>query len=190
MKREKELDRQFSTSILVDGNLLSKCKELELVVSNRDNNYYHIIGTNVVIVDVTEGFSVLTDYLVTTVDEPKKKQSLPHILSAIHFSVYQWNGRDWVKSSKEIKQFGYYVKYAIHGRGIALRGQSLDHLAETFNELDCNTRLVEKNHNEGSHRYCIHITNMEELLDFVQAVRRYEARGRQGYLVKPRKKRK
>ena len=188
-KKTKKLDKDVATSILVSTELLRQCNQLQLITSNRDNEYYHVRGTNIVIAHIEEGFNILVDYMVTTVTKPEELQSLPHMLSSFHFGVYQKKGdtggyRDWIANSANNMQVGYIIKFIIHGEGCKFDKQSLDHKSETFNELDVNTEFTYNNPNGGSHRRRIDLNTMENLLQFIEAIRKYEKKGGYGFIFK------
>lgn len=187
-KKEKKLDKTIATSILISSNLMRKCDELKLIAKNRENEYFYVKGTNMIIAHIEKDFCCLTDYMITTVSNPEELQSLPHMLSAVHLAVYQkkerhWTSRDWIANSANNMRIGYIIKYLIHGQGCKLAGQTLDHLAETWNELDANTKFTFNNINEGSHRKPIFIDNMEQLLAFIEILRQYEENGARGFVI-------
>ena len=81
-------------------------------------------------------------------------------------------------------KIGYAIKYIIHGEGCRLKDQSMDHKAETWNELDANTEFTYDNLNEGSHRKPQFINTMEELLAFINDIRKYEENGGTGFVYR------
>jgi len=187
--KRKVLEKDIATSIIVSTELMRKCYGLKLLITNRENEYYHIKGTNKVITHIEEDFCCLTDYMVTTASNPEELQSLPHMLSAVHLAVYQkknkfGSNRDWIENSANNMKIGYIIKYLIHGQGYKLTGQSLDHKAETWNELDGNNEFTYNNPNDGSHRKPIFINTMKELLEFIEVIREYEKNGGIGFVYK------
>ena len=191
-KKTKKLDKDVATSILVSTELLRQCKELQLITCNRDNEYYRVRGTNIVIAHIEKGFNILVDYMVTTVTKPEELQSLPHMLSSVHLGVYQKKGdtggyRDWITNSANNMSVGYIIKFIIHGEGCKFDNQTLDHKAETCNELDVNTEFTYNNVNDGSHRYRIEIVTMESLLKFIEVIRKYEKKGGYGFIFEKKK---
>lgn len=185
----KVLEKDIATSIIISTELMRKCEELKMLTTNRENEYYHIKQTNLAIAHIEKDFCCLTDYMVTTVSNPEELQSLPHMLSAVHFAVYQrrtkyWTSRDWIENSANNMKIGYIIKYLIHGQGCKLTGQSLDHLSETWNELDVNNEFTYNNPNDGSHRKPIFINTIDQLLAFIEVLRAYEKNGAAGYVFK------
>lgn len=190
--KRKVLEKDIATSIIISTELMRKCKELKLLTINRENEYFHIKGTNIVIAHIEDDFCCLIDYKVTTASNPEELQSLPHMLSAVHFAVYQNKNRfgasrDWIENSANNIKIGYIIKFLIHGKGCKLCGQTMDHGAETWNELDANIQFKYGNINEGSHRHPIFINTMAQLLQFVEAIRKYEKSGGSGYIFKKEK---
>ncbi len=187
--KRKVLEKDLATSIMISTELMKKCEELSLLITNRENEYYHIKNTNMVIAHIEEDFCCLIDYKVTTVSNPEELRSLPHMLSAAHYAVYQnktdfWTSRDWIIGSASKMKIGYAIKYIIHGEACRLKDQSMDHKAETWNELDINTEFTYNNPNAGSHRDPRFINTMEQLLAFINDIREYEKNGGTGYVFK------
>ena len=185
----KVLEKDIATSIIISTELMRKCKELKLLTINRENEYFHIKGTNMVIAHVEDDFCCLIDYKVTTASNPEELQNLPHMLSAVHFAVYQRknesaSSRDWIEGSANNMKIGYAVKFIIHGEECRLKNQSMDHKAETWNELDANTEFTYNNPNDGSHRVQKFINTMEQLLELIEVIRQYEKSGGIGFIFK------
>lgn len=189
IKKRKILEKDLATSIMISTELMKKCEELSLLITNRENEYYHVKGTNKVIAHIEEDFCCLVDYKVTTVNSPEALKSLPHMLSANHYAVYQKRNkfgasRDWIECSADNTKIGYTIKFIIHGEGCRLYGQTMDHGAETWNELDANIQFKYGNINEGSHKRPKFINTMEELLEFINVIREYEKNGGTGFVYK------
>lgn len=189
-KRRKKLYKHMATSIMIPIALLEKCNEVKLITQNCENEYYHVKGTNMCIAHIEDEFCCLVDYMVTTVKNPEELHSLPHMLSGQHFGVYQipnksgLKTRDWIMNSSTSMPIGHIIKYAIHGQECKLIGQTMDHEAETWNELDANIQFKYGNINEGSHRRPKFINTMEELLEFINVIREYEKNGGTGFVYK------
>lgn len=186
----KKLYKPMATSLVIPIALLEQCNEVRLVAKNRENAYFHIMGTNMCIAHIEEDFCCLTDYMVTTIGSPEELRSLPHILSGQHFGVYQipnssgMKTRDWIMNSSTNMPIGHVIKYAIHGQECKLVGQTMDHEAETWNELDANIAFKYDNINKGSHKRPRFIRTLEELLKFINSIREYEKNGGIGYVSK------
>ena len=102
-REPKVLEQEKSTSIICSRELLDRSSKLTKVAALRDNIYYHVGDTNVCIMYVEEGFCILTDYKVTIYNQPGVMCSLPNLLTASHYGVYQTlnspgGSRDWVKT--------------------------------------------------------------------------------------------
>jgi len=157
---KKVLDKAAATSILCDEAILSKEKQLKLVAECRDNKYFNVEGTNTVIMHVEEGFCILTDYMVDG-------KNLAEIMCQEHYGVYQYNGRDWVKNSATSRLVGYDIKEIVTGESGRPKGMTLDHEAETFNEMEKNKNFSSKNVNNGSHRVKVVITSDDGLQQLI-----------------------
>lgn len=162
--KRKELDKDTATSILVEEVLLQDNKDLQLVAQCRDNIYYHVIGTETVIMHVEDGFCILCDNMVNEI-------SLPSLMQKEHYAVYQSSGRDWVKNSATGRLIGYDIKEFVHGYGVRPAGQTLDHEAETFDERERNKNFSSHNINEGSHRVCVKIYDRVGLDKFIDMIK-------------------
>lgn len=158
---KKVLDKAVATSILCDEAILEKSEQLKLVAECRDNKFYLVDGTNTIIMHVEEGFCILTDYIVG-------EKNLAEMMSQEHYGVYQYNGRDWVKNSATSRLVGYDIKEIVTGVSGRPKGMTLDHEAETFNEMEKNKNFSTKNVNNGSHRVKVVITSddgLQQLID-------------------------
>lgn len=161
---KKVLNKNASTSILCDEAQLSKCGQLKLVAECRDNKYYLVNGTNTVLLHVEEGFCILTDYMVG-------KKNLAKLMEQEHYAVYQCNGRDWVKNSATGRLVGYDIKEFVTGQSGRPEGMTLDHEAETFNEMEKNKSFSADNTNKGSHRVRIVIISREGLQELIEKIK-------------------
>jgi len=158
---KKVLDKAGATSILCDEAILEKSEQLKLVADCRDNKYFNVEGTNTVIMHVEEGFCILTDYMVDG-------KNLAEMMSQEHYGVYQCNGRDWVRNTATSRLIGYDIKEIVTGVSGRPKGMTLDHVAETFNEMEKNKKFSSKNVNNGSHRVKVVITSddgLQQLID-------------------------
>lgn len=155
-KRKKELDKDIATSILCNVAILEANKKLKLVAECRDNKYYLVDKTNTVLMQVEDEFCILCDYIV---DE----KNLPIVMKNAHYAVYQSNGRDWIKNSATGQLIGYDIKEFVTGQSGRPQGMTLDHVAETFNEMEKNKQFKTDNINEGSHRIQVKISTEDDL---------------------------
>lgn len=186
----KVLDKNASTSILCENKLLIDSSELSLICGNNENKYYNVIDTNIVIMHVEHDFCILVDNYVDIYNSTDKV-SLPKMLSALKYGVYQVKGdktyRDWVRCTKSSRAIGHDIQDIVHGNGaIAARknGLTLDHGAETCNELLTNCMYKQRNINNGSHRVCIRICTVDDLRNIIQKIREYEENGSTGFFLK------
>ena len=161
--RGKVLEKKIATSIMADNSLLENNNLLERIASCRDNVYYHVKGTNAVIMHVEEGFNILCDYTVNG-------KCLPEIMKEEHYAVYQLNGRDWIKNSATGRYIGYDIKEIVTGQSGRPKGTTLDHEAETFDEREKNKMFKTNNFNNGSHRVRVEIRSQEELNDLINKI--------------------
>ena len=156
----KVLNKNVATSILCDVEILRKNPQLELVAECRDNKYYLVKETNTVLFHVEEGFCILTDYKIG-------EKNLAELMQQEHYGVYQCNGRDWVKNTATSRLIGYDIKEFVTGQSGRPKGMTLDHQAETFNEMEKNKNFSANNVNGGSHRVKVLIISpagLEELI--------------------------
>lgn len=160
----KVLDKNVATSILCDEVMLSKSSQLELVAECRDNKYYLVNGTNTVLLHVEEGFCILTDYMVDG-------KNLAKLMEQEHYGVYQSNGRDWVRNSATSRFVGYDIKEFVTGQSGRPQGMTLDHEAETFNEMEKNKKFSANNVNGGSHRVKVVIDSDEGLKELIEKIK-------------------
>lgn len=160
----KVLDKNCATSILCDDSILSRCKRLELVAQCRDNKYYLVEDTNIVLMHVEDGFCILTDYMV-------EEKNLPEFMKQEHYAVYQYNGRDWVKNSATSRLIGYDIKEYVTGQSARPNGMTLDHEAETFNEMEKNKNFSKNNFNKGSHRVRVEVYTDESLDELIVKIK-------------------
>jgi len=160
----KVLDKNVATSILCDDVVLGGNSQLKLVAECRDNKYYLVEATNTVIMHVEEGFCALTDYMV-------EKKNLPELMQQEHYAVYQANGRDWIKNSSTGQVIGYAIKEIVTGVSGRPKGMTLDHLAETFNEMEKNKVFSTSNINEGSHRVKVTVGTNKELDELIEKIK-------------------
>lgn len=162
-KKSKELDKDTATSILCDVTKLLANKKLKLLAECRDNKYFLVENTNTVLMHVEEGFCILCDYMV---DE----KVLPILMKNAHYAVYQSAGRDWIKNSATGQLIGYDIKEFVTGQSGRPQGMTLDHMAETFNEMEKNKEFSTDNINEGSHRIQVKISTEEDLDDLIDKI--------------------
>lgn len=154
--KRKVLDKDTATSILCDVSILAASKRLKLVAECRDNKYYLVDKTNAVLAHIEEGFCILCDCMVNG-------KNLPAMMKNAHYAVYQGAGRDWVKNSATGQLIGYDIKEFITGQSGRPQGMTLDHMAETFNEMEKNKQFSPTNINEGSHRVQVKIGTADDL---------------------------
>lgn len=162
--KRKVLDKNVATSILCDDAMLGSSKQLKLVAECRDNKYYLVEDTNTVLLHVEEGFCILTDYMVG-------EKNLAELMQQEHYAVYQYNGRDWVRNSATCRLVGYDIKEFVTGQSGRPAGMTLDHEAETFNEMEKNKTFSSTNINEGSHRVKVVINTDEGLQQLIQKIK-------------------
>lgn len=174
----KVLNRDVATSIVCPTVLMHNNIDLDLVAENRENKYYNVIGTNVVIAHIEDDFCILVDYMVRTYNS-SNPVSLPNMLSASHYGVYQTENnlanRDWIKNTVTGRHIGYDIKEIIHGNGVKVAGSSLDHLVETLNELEKNKQFSTTNWNSGSHRFRLEIKSQDDLNDLILRIRKMDS---------------
>lgn len=169
--RKKVLYKEKATSILVDKALLEGNGSLTKLADNgRDNCYYVVNDTNVCILHVEDGFNILVDHYI-------KNKDIVGELSKNNYGVYQDGyNRDWIKNTATRCLIGYDIKriaYALPKRD----GFELDHMAETFNELDKNKRFIPREMNVGpSHRVKIEIFGQDDLNDLINKIRKNEGK--------------
>lgn len=162
--KRKVLEKVSATSILCDEAMLEKSEQLKLVAECRDNKYYLVEETNTVLLHVEEGFCILTDYMVG-------EKNIAELMQQEHYAVYQYNNRDWVKNSATGRLIGYDIKEFVTGQSGRPKGMTLDHLAETFNEMEKNKVFSSNNINEGSHRVKVVIkteAGLQQLIDKIK----------------------
>uniref|UniRef100_UPI004056CC48 hypothetical protein n=1 Tax=Acetatifactor sp. TaxID=1872090 RepID=UPI004056CC48 len=160
----KVLDKNTATSILCDDAMLGREKQLKLVAECRDNKYYLVEDTNTVLLHVEEGFCILTDYMVG-------EKNLAQLMQQEHYAVYQCNGRDWIKNSATSRLVGYDIKEFVTGQSSRPQGMTLDHQAETFNEMEKNKSFSTNNVNGGSHRVKVVIDSVEGLEELIAKIK-------------------
>ena len=170
----KVLVPEQSTSIICNNSLLSQNRRLKRVAASRDNLYYNIYNTNACIMHVEADFCIITDYKVMVYNQPGVVCSLPNMLSASHYAVYQvLNGlggsRDWVKNSATSQLIGYDIKTLIHGPGCAIAGDQLEHLSWTLDEREL-FKSFGPNKERDSHRIRIEISTMDELDQLIDKI--------------------
>lgn len=167
----KKLDKNVATSIMCsDADILSKSVDLQVVNTNKDNMYYRIIGSDFVIMHVQCGFCVVVDYKV-------KGINIPCALSQNHYGVYQVDGRDWIRNTSKKCTIGDDIQRIVdanYARKCRENKMTIDHEAETFNELFRNCKFKGTNVNDGSHRRTIWIDTDEKLQGFINRMRNYE----------------
>lgn len=168
--RQKVLNKDIATSILVSNELLKTCNLLTEVAKSRDNIYYLVNGTNTVIMHVEEGFCILCDYIV-------KGKIIPELTQKEHYAVYQSSGRDWIKNSATGQLIGYDIKYLIKGNRNRPQGTTLDHEAETFDEREKNKIFSTNNINKGSHRVKLLIQTQDELCEIIDKIQKNKRKG-------------
>ena len=162
-KRRKVLDKDTATSILCDVAILAACEKLKLVAECRENKYYHVDNTNTVLMHVEEGFCILCDHILN-------EKNLPILMKNAHYAVYQSAGRDWIKNSATGQLIGYDIKEFVTGHSGRPQGMTLDHKAETFNEMEKNKQFSPDNINEGSHRIQVKIGTEDDLKDLIDKI--------------------
>ena len=185
----KVLDKDVSSSILCDNDLLNSCADLNKIAENGYNSYYKVLETNVCIMHVECGFCILVDDYVNIYNEPDAV-SLPKMLVATKYGVYQVKGdrtyRDWIKCTKNSRPIGHDIQDMVYGNGAAIarkNGLTLDHGAETCNELISNCMYKADNFNNGSHRVCVKITNEKELKELIEKIKKYDDNGATGFFL-------
>lgn len=166
-REPKVLAPEQATSIICSNDLLSQNSRLRRVVTLRDNIYYRVDNANVCIMHVEADFCIITDYQVTVYNQPGVICSLPNMLSASHYGVYQTlnspgGSRDWVKNSSTGELIGYDIKKLIHGPGCNVAGGQLEHLSWTLDEREL-VKSFGPNKERNSHRVRFEITTMDEL---------------------------
>lgn len=168
----KRLNRNKATSIMCsDVDVLKKSADLQIVASNNENEYYSIKNTNYVLMHVQGGFCVILDFKVQGID-------VPLALSKMRFGVYQSKGRDWIRSTSEGYTIGYVIQSIVDANYVRIcreNNMTIDHEAETFNELLCNCRFKNVNVNHGSHRRVIWLDSVKDLQVFVDRMRNYSS---------------
>ena len=185
----KVLDKDVSSSIVCDNDLLNSCADLNKIAENGYNSYYGVLGTNICIMHVECGFCILVDDYVNIYNEPDAV-SLPKMLVATKYGVYQVKGdrtyRDWIKCTKNSRPIGHDIQDIVYGNGATIarkNGLTLDHGAETCNELIANCKYKDNNFNNGSHRVCVKITNEKELKILIEKIKKYDDNGGTGFFL-------
>lgn len=186
-QNNKTLRICISTSIICSVNLLDGNSRLSLVAEKGNNRYYHIEGSNSAVMHVEQDFCILLDYMVKTYKSGDTEFSLPCMLSARHYGVYQNDqARDWVKGTSGSRPIGHDIQDLVYGDGAELarkQGYTLDHGAETHNEktVNCHYKTREENRNDGSHRIRRVLDTPAKLDAYIDAV---IAKGEnQGYII-------
>lgn len=179
----KILSHSNSTSILCREEQLRAHRELIKVAENEDNEYYRVTRTNIVLMKVQADFCILMDYMVRDY-ETGKMVSLPEKLMKMHFGVYQQPNkegtqyRDWIKNSATNVPIGYYIQSVVIGWEAIVQakeaGMTLDHGAETFNELLVNCKFKKDNYNNGSHRKQYKYLDKNRLQLLIEAIRKID----------------
>lgn len=160
----KQLDKKAATSILCGDDILSKSDNLSKVAECRDNKYYLVKDTNTILLHVEDGFCILTDYMIN-------EKNLAELMAREHYAVYQHNGRDWIKNSVTSRLVGYDIKEFVTGIAGRPEGMTLDHEAETFNEMEKNKKFSACNVNSGSHRVKVEILTEESLEELIVKIK-------------------
>lgn len=166
-REPKVLAPEVATSILCGNDLLSQNSRLQKVAALRDNVFYHVDGTNACIMHVEADFCIITDYQVTVYNQPGVMCSLPNMLTASHYGVYQTTNtpggnRDWVRNSSISELIGHDIKRLIHGPGCKIAGMQLEHLSWTLDEREAYKEFG-PNKERDSHRVRVTISTMGEL---------------------------
>ncbi len=164
-KSSKTLDPSIATSILCHSGILHSAKEFVYLGSNKENEIFRVKHTNICIMHVECSFCILVDYIVDGIYIPGK------ILEQ-HYGVYQSKCcRDWIKNTRSRELIGYELK-EFANKGTKCSGQELDHMAETFNELDKSKRFIPKELNAGaSHRSRICINSNADLAWLIDKIK-------------------
>lgn len=165
--KRKVLNKKVATSVICSREKLERSGKLKKVAESQDNMYYSIEDCNACIMHVEDDFCIIIDNLVNIYNEPNKKCSLPALLAAGHYAVYQTinspgGNRDWIKNSGTSELIGYDIKNLIHGPGCKVAGTQLEHLSWTLDEREAH-KIFGPNKARNSHRVKVEIETMEDL---------------------------
>lgn len=184
-KGEKERSTISCGEERLNGN-----KGLKLIAKHGRNKYYHVLGTNIVIMHVRDGKCILVDYAVKVYNH-KEECILPIMLAVHEYGVYKSKGinryREWVKrtdiqnvtiSEDIIKLVHGYTREM--GR---IEGYTIHHDGETFNELTRNI-FYTIDLCRYSHKKCIVINSDAELDEFMEILKEYDSTDESGFIIK------
>lgn len=169
---------------------LNRNKGLKLLAKHGKNKYYHVLGTNIVIMHVRDGKCILVDYAVKVYNH-KEECILPLMLAVHEYGVYKTKGiyryREWIKRTDiQNVTIGSDIIKLVYGytREMArLDGYTIHHIAETFNELIRNIEYtVDKC--RYSHKKCIVIDSDAELDEFIEILKEYDSLNESGFIIK------
>lgn len=173
-KNSKVLRKCEATSILCRLDLLTRNSRLRMVTKRGNNRYFSIDSCNTTIMYVEDSFCIILDSMVQTYNSNGEWYSLPCMLSAQHYGVYQNDqGRDWVKGTSGNRPIGHDIQDLVYGNGAKVarqKGYTLDHGAETHNEKLVNCIYKLDNRNEGSHKIVRVLDTPEKLDEYIDAV--------------------
>lgn len=169
-------------------------EDLQFVAQCRDDNkYFWVKGTNAAILAIKPQIKVeeeiirvpekwkciLLDNKVQVYNQ-EEECSLPIMLSAYHYAVYDKHGREWVqRTNAKNTTIGNDIIRIVKGytkEMARIDGYTLDHLAEIFNEKLKNIEYGNDT-TRHSHRYYIDIKDkcdLDELIELIKEDDKYE----------------
>ncbi|MBQ2938307.1 MAG: hypothetical protein IJE05_05480 [Clostridia bacterium] len=181
IKNDKE-----SSSIICSMNLLLRHQGLEYITNNKHNVYFHVKGTNKVIMHVKEERCIITVYWAKAACS-ESEVILPKILALNKYGCYFDGRRDWIKRTKiQNRTIGQDIIEIVEGmtrKEARALGLTTDHLAETFNEQPKNIEYGNDT-TRDSHKYCVKIKSMEELDELIEILKEDDKHEESRFLFK------
>lgn len=185
-----EIKQNYKNLNLIDCPIkeLLEHEYLQYIAHCRDDNkYFGVKGTNVVILAIKPQIKieeeiirvpkkwkcVLLDNKVQVYNK-EEECSLPTMLSAYHYAVYDKHGREWVqRTNAKNTTIGNDIIRIVKGytkEMARIDGYTLDHLAEIFNERLKNIEYGNDT-TRYSHRYHIDIKDKRDLDELIELIK-------------------
>lgn len=196
-----EIKQNFKEVNLIDCELKYLWEHeglLSVAQCKDDNKYFWVKGTNTAILAIKPKIKVeeeiisapkkwkciLLDNKVRVYNQ-NEECSLPIMLSACHYAVYNKHGREWVQRTNASNvTIGEDIIRIVKGytREMArIDGYTLDHLAEIFNEKLKNIEYGNDT-TRHSHRYYIDIKDKRDLDELIELIKEDDKHEESRYL--------
>lgn len=160
--------------IVCEREILEHCQDLKKINCNGSNCYYHVDGTNTVIVHIEEGLCILCDNSIAGCSK-----TLPEQLSAIHFTMQKVSKIERCVAVARGITFYETIQRLVHGNDVVdiakNSGLSLDHKCETYDNRISHTSYCE-NKGRKSHKVRVYIQCKMELEAFLKDIRNAETK--------------